>query len=98
MPGASDHLYRLLAVVSLQIQILDLAHQRIPGVRAGALIVKCLLHHSIQRIQEVLLIHAVVLDAGFHTHGLFQLLNLLDELQYSIILLPPQILILANRP
>src|SRR5699024_466790 len=69
----------LLAVVALQVDFFDLAHQGISGVGASALVVKGILHHLVQSIQEVLLVHAVVLDGLLDADLLLQIFQSLDE-------------------
>ena len=70
----------LLAVVGLEVHLLDLAHEGVAGVGAGALVVEGLLHHGVQVVQEVLLVHAVLGNGLLHAHGGLQVLNLGDEL------------------
>ena len=69
----------LLAVVALEIDFLDLAHQGVAGVGAGALVVEGVLHHLVQGIQEVLLVHAVILDGLLDANLLLQVFQGLDE-------------------
>ena len=52
----------LAAVVGVQVELLDLAHERVARVSAGALVVECLLGHLVEGVEEVLLVNTVVGD------------------------------------
>lgn len=51
------------------------AHQRIPRIRAGALVVERLLHHLVEGVEEIFLIDAVLLDGLLDAYLGFQLFN-----------------------
>ena len=69
----------LFPIVGFQVHFLDLAEQRVARIAAGALVVKGVLHHLVEGLQEVLLVYAVVLDGLFDADRFFELLDLLDE-------------------
>ena len=58
------------AVVGIQIHLLHFAHQGIPGIGTGALVVEGLFYHVVQPCQEVGFVDAVVPD-GFLDANLF---------------------------
>ena len=67
------------SVVCVQIHLPDFAHQGITGIGAGALIVKGLLHHSVQPVKEIFLIGYIIPDRRFDTHIGFQVVDHLDQ-------------------
>ena len=87
----------LVSVIGIQEDLADLAHQRIPGICAGALIVEGLLYHIIQPCQEVLLVDAVVPDGLLNTHPCLQLFHRLNELfQLLLVSLTAQVQVIRN--
>ena len=73
-------LFRLVgAVIGVEVHLLDLAHEGIPGVRAGALVVEGLLHHAVQPGQEVGFVNAVVPDGLFDADFGLQLVDGRDQ-------------------
>ena len=75
-----ENIAQLLAVVGIQVHLLNFAHQGIAGVCAGALVIEGLLHHFIQPCQEIFLADAVILDGRLDTHTLFQGFDGINEL------------------
>ena len=57
----------MLAVICVQIHLLDLAHKRITRVSTRALIVERLFYHLVKSVKEVLFVYAVILDGILDT-------------------------------
>src|SRR5699024_11231878 len=75
----------LFSIVSCKIDLLQLGHQRISGVGSCALVVKRLIGHLIQSLQEIFLVYAVVSDGRFDLDRFFQLLKFLQQLLASLL-------------
>ena len=69
----------LAAVVGVQVELLDLAHERVARVGAGALVVECLLGHFVEGVEEVLLVNTVVGDGLLDADEVLELFELRDE-------------------
>ena len=75
-------------IVSIQVHLLDFLEERESRVSTGALVIECLLNHSVQSVEEVLLVDAVVLDGLLNTDSVLELVDLLDKtLNLSLIVL-----------
>ena len=69
----------MLAVVSVEIHLLDLAHKGISGVSAGALVIECLLYHLVEVSKEYFLVNAVVLDGLLDAYASLKIVDSLDK-------------------
>lgn len=69
----------LLSVVSIQIHLLNLFHQWIPGICTGALVVEGLLYHVIQPVQKIRFVNAVIPDSFLNAAVFFQLVDFLNQ-------------------
>ena len=83
---------RLAAVVGVQVELLDLAHERVARVCAGALVVERLLGHLVEGVEEVLLVNTVVGDGLLDADEVLELLELRDEVLEDLLV------VLASMP
>ena len=84
----------LTAVVGVEVELLDFAHQRVARVGTGALIVERLLDHLVEGLEEVGLVHAVVGDGLLDADGGLELLELGAEVLKDLTV----VLALLGRP
>ena len=68
-----------LAVIGVEIHLLDLAHQRITGIGSRALVVECLNGHIVQSVEEVLLVGNILFDGGLDADLRLEFIDLLDQ-------------------
>ena len=67
------------AVVSVEVHLLDLAHERVSGVSGCALVVERLLGHSVESVEEVLLVYSVVADGLLYAYSLLESVYGIDK-------------------
>ena len=70
----------MFSVICIKEHLLDLSYQRISGISACTLIVKCLLCHRIKLGQEVLLIRYVVTDSGLDPYSCLKIIDRADQI------------------
>ena len=69
----------VLTVISIEIHLLNFAHERVTGVGAGALVIESLLGHSVKTCEEVGFVGCVFADSLFDADAFFQFVDLCDE-------------------
>lgn len=88
-----DHV--VLAIVSVEVHALDLAHERITGVSAGALVVEGLFGHFVKTRKEIGFIRNIVADSLLNADALLEIIDSGNEVSsFSVSFLP---LIRGNR-
>ena len=91
------YLLVILAVVSKRVDLLQLGNERVPRVRARALVVERLLGHLVQGVEEVLLVHAVLADGILYADRVLKVAQLLDEeIQGLVVILALDTVVLCN--
>ena len=69
----------LVAIVSVEIHLLDLTHERITRVSTCALVVESLLCHCVKTVKEILLVNAVITDCFLNSDSLLESVNSVDK-------------------
>ena len=69
----------LVAIVSVEIHLLDLTHERITRVSTCALVIESLLCHCVKTVKEILLVNAVITDCLLDAYSIFKCIDSVDK-------------------
>lgn len=69
----------VVAIVSIEVHLLDFLEERISWVCTCALVIKCLLCHSVKTVEEVLFVRNIILDRVLDANSCLEVVNSLDK-------------------
>jgi tRNA 2-thiocytidine biosynthesis protein TtcA len=69
----------VVAIVSIEVHLLDFLEERISWVCTCALVIKCLLCHSVKTVEEVLFVRNIILDRVLDADSCLEVVNSLDK-------------------
>ena len=80
----------VVAIVSIKVHLLDFLEERISWVCTCALVIKCLLCHSVKTVEEVLFVRNIILDRVLDANSCLEVVNSLIRFStLSVSFLPP---------